>query len=49
MTQIIYLKKKLQGRNILTEIDIDNNIEYDVKPYEVKNNIVKCTKDNRKY
>ena len=34
----------LKVRKTRAEIDIGNTIEYDVKPYQVKIIIVKCTK-----
>ena len=36
--------KKRQGQNNWEDIDIGNTIEYDVKSYQVKTTIVKCTK-----
>ena len=44
MTQIIHLKQILTGWNTQVEIDVGNTIEYDVKLYQDKMTILKCTK-----
>ena len=36
--------KILQGWKTLAEIDMGNTIEYDVKSYQVKTTVVKCTR-----
>ena len=36
--------KKLQGWNNRSGTDIGNTIEYDVKSYQVKTNLLQCTK-----
>ena len=36
--------KKLPGWKTRAEIDVGNTIEYDVKYFQVKTTIVKCTK-----
>ena len=41
---MIQLKQIRQGQNTQAEIDESKPIEYDVKSYQVKMTIVKCTK-----
>ena len=39
----MHLKQILQSQKAKSEIDLGNNIEYDVRSYQVKKNKVKST------